>query len=248
MSAISVRERILNADDLRTTTIIVAEWDCELALRALSDAEVEALMLDAEFQPADGTDGGEMQDDFRTLQARVIVAAALGENGVPLFSEADVPHLAGKSRFTLDRVTATVLQLTGIAPSQIAERRMYLQYVQDLTHMAVRLGMPLGEFLSRVGLAEREMQSREDEPQAGRAQGGAAHQRPIPARDLSSRRDMSRVRAEMIAVQKMTPAEVKQRQEEFLAQYRQLTEKKEMDAAKEAGNGQATAVEAGASS
>lgn len=254
----SIRENILNADDRLTTTIIVTEWNCELALRALSDAEIEALTASAEIQPAEGSDDATPRDDIRTRQARVIVAAALGDNGVPMFSEADIPLLAGKSRFILDRVTATVLQLTGISPRQIAERRMYSQHIQDLSHMAARLGIPLSEFLARVGLAEREIKGRKDDLRnaqkrdhpATQGQEGAAQEPSVPAgfRELKTCNDMSMTEAFEMAAQFLGPKEMINFQAHMVEQHQRYVNSREKEAAKSAGENAGPAPANGASS
>lgn len=144
----AICDEILNLDDGSTETVEIPEWNRSLIVRSLTADEVEA------FRPpldeADRTQGN------RTLQARLAVATVIDATGAPVFTEAHVQQLAGKSQIALDRISEAALRLSGLAPGDAAARKEAVRHVMGLFHMAERLKMTVTELMRRMGPVQRE--------------------------------------------------------------------------------------------
>jgi hypothetical protein len=92
MSVLS-RADILAAPDRPITRLQVPEWGGDLYFRPLSVAQAQRVSAAAEG-----------------LSAAVAVAAAVcGEDGTPIFTEADVPALAERNATVVARIATTIL-------------------------------------------------------------------------------------------------------------------------------------------
>lgn len=97
----NLRDRILAANDLKTKSVFIAEWDLELTVRELS--------------------GGERDEIFRlheesadiTAVCRTIEIGAIDENGARVFEDGDAEKLAGKSDAALTTMYSEIMKLSG---------------------------------------------------------------------------------------------------------------------------------------
>lgn len=110
MSILS-KAMILAAVDLKTQDIEVPEWGGTVRVAAMSGKARD------EFYAQQG-DG---KVAYSLFSARVLVATVVGEDGQPLFEEADIELLRAKSQAAMDRVLAVALRLNGLGPAAIED-------------------------------------------------------------------------------------------------------------------------------
>jgi hypothetical protein len=98
---------ILSFNDLKTSEVVVEDWDCTLHIRELGLEE--GLRL---FSMVSSSEVGDMlkADDI----AQVIVWGVIDpKSGKQLFSDEDVPTLAKKSRRPLMKLYGAITDLSG---------------------------------------------------------------------------------------------------------------------------------------
>lgn len=106
----TLREAILNADDLESRTVEVPEWGVTVELRSPSVERRGEMMT--EYM----TDGA---IDFVRLYPALIVATAFDpESGDALFTNGDIPLLAKKSAKAMERLGAIASELSGMTNVQ----------------------------------------------------------------------------------------------------------------------------------
>ena len=117
MSNILSKAEILSAADLKTETIEVPEWGGAIIVRTMTGADRAA------FQEAIGsTDAaGNRQTNLHNILAKLCAITLVDEVGNRLFDESDIDLLAGKNGMVLDRVSAVVLRLNGMAADSLGE-------------------------------------------------------------------------------------------------------------------------------
>lgn len=96
MSALLTREQILAAKDIKFEDVEVKEWGGTVRVRTMTAIERDAFL-------------GDVVDskgvvDRRRHRALLVARTAVGEDGAPLFTEADVAALGAKSSLALERV------------------------------------------------------------------------------------------------------------------------------------------------
>jgi len=101
------REAILAADDLPREAVDVPEWGGRIWVRALTAGERET--WETRYL---GTD--EAASPASRIRASLAVFACCDEAGKPLFTEADVPALAGKSAAAVLRIWRIAARLNGL--------------------------------------------------------------------------------------------------------------------------------------
>jgi len=111
---ILTKEAILTADDLKGERVEVPEWGGDVWVATLSGTDREKLEKRiAEAQPEElGISG---------VLAHVLVATITDDDGAPLFTEADIPQLAGKSSTVLLDLIKRAMTLNGLLPADVEE-------------------------------------------------------------------------------------------------------------------------------
>lgn len=108
----NLRDQILQADDLPRVPLVVPEWHgITVHIRTMTGRDrdrFEALFANKGSVPA----------DFRT---RLAVMTVCDEQGVPAFSDADIPALSGKSSAALDRIMEAACKLNKLRPKDYDE-------------------------------------------------------------------------------------------------------------------------------
>jgi hypothetical protein len=99
------RAAILGADDLKTEDVEVKEWGGAVRVRMLTGAERDA------FGKSLIVDG---KPDPTGYRAKLLARCVIGEDGKPLFTEADIGALNGKANQALERVFAVADRLNAI--------------------------------------------------------------------------------------------------------------------------------------
>jgi hypothetical protein len=110
--ALLKREEILKAEDLPTETVKIPEWGGDVLVRGLTGAEREKL---------EGQITKDSEED--AIRARLVSMVCLGEDGKPLFTEADVAALKDKSAVALSRVFAVAQRLSGLGMAAAEDLR-----------------------------------------------------------------------------------------------------------------------------
>ena len=104
------KEQILAAPDLASEVVPVPEWNGEVIVRALSEAERQTLLADYDEKALD-------------TRAKLCALAIVDEAGKPLFSPADVQALQGKNAAAIDRVFEVAKRLGGLGKGEIEEAK-----------------------------------------------------------------------------------------------------------------------------
>lgn len=110
MSKLLSRGDILAAPDRPERDVEMPEWGGTVRLRTLSGREVE------EWQTEVLATGpkGKRRTDVRGATAKLLVRCIVGEDGKPLFTEADVTALGEKCCAALQRLLNTALAMNGL--------------------------------------------------------------------------------------------------------------------------------------
>lgn len=114
MNAAELRERVLQAQDLRREAVLVPEWDTTLYVRCLTARERDAF----EAQQLALAEKARTNDNIR---ARLVVLACVDESGARIFADADADALGNKASAALDRLAAVALRLNRITQADIEE-------------------------------------------------------------------------------------------------------------------------------
>lgn len=107
---------IFGADDRRYEDVAVPEWGGTVRLRSLTGEErdrYEASMVKRV--------GNKQVDDLRNARARLVVLAAVNEDGTPLFDQNDTAALGRRSSAALDRLFEAACKLSGISDDDVKE-------------------------------------------------------------------------------------------------------------------------------
>lgn len=107
------KAEILEAADLETKDVEVAEWGGTVRVAVMSGRERD------EFYARQGE--GKMP--YSLFSASVLVATVVGEDGKPLFAVEDIEPLRQKSQAAMDRVLAVSLKMNGLGPTAIDEAK-----------------------------------------------------------------------------------------------------------------------------
>ncbi len=111
MVALLTRDAILAADDITYEYVDVPEWGGRVRVRARTGTERDA--YDAESYAY--SDGGKKPGDaVRDFRIRRVARCIVDENGLPLFTVADIALLGRKNAKAIDRVDDVVARLSGM--------------------------------------------------------------------------------------------------------------------------------------
>ena len=109
------KDSILTADDLPTEAVEVEEWGGWVLIRTLTGRERDRLEADM----LAGKNGQAI--DLDNVRARLIVAAAVDEEGKQLFQPAEIAELGEKSGAALSRVASVAQRLSGMSTDDIKD-------------------------------------------------------------------------------------------------------------------------------
>lgn len=113
---LSLRDKILAADDLKVETVFVAEWDATVGVKSMT-GQTRARMLSNATDP----ETGEM--DFANLYADVVIATAVDpETQIPLFTTGDRDLLNQKSGAALETLAQAGMKVSGM--TKTAEKEL----------------------------------------------------------------------------------------------------------------------------
>ena len=107
MAKALLREKIFNAQDIRSEAVFVPEWDLEIEVRAMT-GKARAHFL----QNSLGADG---KADLERMYPDLLIACVFDpEEGERLFDLADRDALNSKSGAALERVASVAMRLSGL--------------------------------------------------------------------------------------------------------------------------------------
>jgi hypothetical protein len=110
----NLRNKILEASDIRRERVEIPEWGLTLEVRGLTGSQRAKLMRTG-FD-ARGT------ADFEKLYPELIIASAFDpDGGEPVFTEADRDALNGKSGAALERIAQAAMRLSGLSPEAVEQ-------------------------------------------------------------------------------------------------------------------------------
>jgi hypothetical protein len=110
----TIRETILNAEDIAEEIVEVSEWGVKLLVRGLSGLERARFVKDA-------ADAAGRIDPERGYPSIVIQTARDPETREPIFSATDRDAIMGKSGAAIDKVADVALRLSGLTPGAVEE-------------------------------------------------------------------------------------------------------------------------------
>jgi hypothetical protein len=111
-----LRDKILNAKDIKSETVHVDEWDSDLVVRGLTGAERADIIAKATV--TETNEKGEVVNttvDQLVLLPLIIIATVTDPaDGSQVFGDADRDALNGKASAPLDKVSGVALRLSGM--------------------------------------------------------------------------------------------------------------------------------------
>ena len=110
----SLRDRILAADDIGKETITVPHWEVDVELRTMTASERSKMLASAVDE------NGQM--DLEELYPRILIATVFDpKSGEAVFSGDDVAALANKSAAAVEFVAQKSMALSGLAGDAVDE-------------------------------------------------------------------------------------------------------------------------------
>lgn len=111
----SIRDKILNAKDIKSEVITIDEWDVKIEIRTLTGLERSKLMNNA-LNIETGT------VDFTKIYPELAIAASFDpESGEKIFSEGDRDIINGKSGAALEKIAQVAMRLSGMDKGAVKE-------------------------------------------------------------------------------------------------------------------------------
>jgi hypothetical protein len=112
---ILTRQDIVDAQDIRTETVEVAEWNGAVIVRMMSGAQRDQYGRSlTKVLPT-----GKHELDLTNMQSKLVAMCAVDEQGNQLFGPDEVDHLAKKSAAAIERVFQVAQRLNGLAPGDV---------------------------------------------------------------------------------------------------------------------------------
>lgn len=104
----SLREKILAADDIQSEMVEVPEWGCIVEVRGMNGAD-RSRILEAAASSEDGKIG------VGNMYVETVIASAYDpETGVRIFTAADKDALMSKSASAIDRIATVGMRLSAM--------------------------------------------------------------------------------------------------------------------------------------
>jgi len=115
----TLRDQILQTDDLPTEAIHVPEWAVTVYLRSMTGTERDAFEASLFVEGK----GGNRQQNLKNLRARLAAKTMVDEVGERLFAdkEADISALGAKSSKALDRIFQRAQEINGMRDEDVEE-------------------------------------------------------------------------------------------------------------------------------
>ena len=106
MSKLNLREKILNAKDIKEEKIFIKEWDVELLIKGMTGKER------ANFLKASTKND---KVDFESMYPTLVISSTYDpESGEKVFGIADKDIINSKSSAPVEKIAKKVLELSGL--------------------------------------------------------------------------------------------------------------------------------------
>lgn len=109
MGTVLTAQQILDYDDRKTERVEVPEWGGDVIVRNLTGSERDSYEASMTIQKGDKSVPNPVG-----ARARLVVRAAIDEDGKRLFSDNDAPKLSDKNAAVLDRLWDKIAELSGL--------------------------------------------------------------------------------------------------------------------------------------
>lgn len=110
------RDAVLTKQDVPERDVYVPEWDGWVKVRGLTAKQRD------EFEKSIMVGKGRSREvNVLNLRAKLAARTVVGEDGQPLFAEADVPALSEKSASAIERIVDVALELSGMTEADQEE-------------------------------------------------------------------------------------------------------------------------------
>lgn len=117
MDIAELRRKVLDANDIATKKVHVAEWDVDLWLRTLTGKERD--IMEAQWRRRKKMEGGDDDAEFRRF---VVCWCTVDESGKQVFdTHGDVAALGKKSAMAIVKVFGVANELNAFTDSKIEE-------------------------------------------------------------------------------------------------------------------------------
>lgn len=108
----SLRDKILSADDLTSERVEVPEWDVTLEVRSPSAKARSRMVASAQRKDEDG----ESTMDLESIYPLLLIACCFDpESGEQVFTSDDIDAINDKSSAVVDRVAKACLRVSGLS-------------------------------------------------------------------------------------------------------------------------------------
>lgn len=110
------RNAIFSVHDIKTEKVFIPEWKGSVFVRGLTAYErddFESSLLDQSKKRT--------RISMRNARARLVVMAAVNEDGSQMFSEDDIPMLSLKSAIAVDRIYEVASAMAGLGDEDLEE-------------------------------------------------------------------------------------------------------------------------------
>jgi hypothetical protein len=105
----SLREKILAAEDIQSEIVDVPEWNVKVEVRGMNGSDRSRILDSAAAAGSSGLSVGAMYVDT------VIATVYDPDSGLRIFSDADRDALLGKSASAIDRLAEVGMRLSGMS-------------------------------------------------------------------------------------------------------------------------------------
>ena len=112
----SLRDAILNCEDLPLEAVEVSEWNTTVYVRNMTGTERDAYETSL-LAKQDMTNEERLKD----MRAALVVLCTVDEDGVRIFSDNDVEAVGAKSANALDKIVMAIRKHNGLTDGDIEE-------------------------------------------------------------------------------------------------------------------------------
>jgi len=116
MAKASLRDSILEADDLALVPVKVDEWNVTLYVRELRGVERDAFERSM-FE----VKGNDLTENLNNIRARYLVLCVVDKAGERVFKDDDAEALGNKSGKALDRLYEVAKRINGLTAADVEE-------------------------------------------------------------------------------------------------------------------------------
>lgn len=120
MATISLKDQILQSDDLPREKVYVPEWNLDVWIRCLTAAERDDYELSMLEPVGQGRDR-RLNPNLANAKAKLVARALIDESGQRIFTDAGALELGGKSASAINRLYDIARRLSGISEADEAE-------------------------------------------------------------------------------------------------------------------------------